>query len=64
VGSDVGGGCARKMTGTNRSRNHGVKNSSPGLFEATGLFEIFKAENGQSYAADKRNAERTPRPDR
>lgn len=42
-------------------RNHGVKNFRA-LFEATGLFEIFKADNGQSYIADKRNADRTPRP--
>ncbi|MEH6791117.1 NYN domain-containing protein [Parasphingorhabdus sp.] len=44
-------------------RNYGVKNF-PGLFEATGLFEIFKAESGQSYVADKRNTDRLPRPDR
>lgn len=44
-------------------RNYGVKNF-PGLFEATGLFEIFRADSGQSYVADKRNAERSPRPDR
>jgi len=44
-------------------RNYGVKNF-PGLFEATGLFEIFKAKSGHSYVADKRNADRSPRPDR
>lgn len=44
-------------------RNYGVKNF-PGLFEATGLFEIFKAESGQSYVSDKRNTDRLPRPDR
>lgn len=42
-------------------RNYGKKNFRT-LFEATGLFEIFKAENGQSYIADKRNEDRTPRP--
>lgn len=42
-------------------RNYGVKNF-PALFEATGLFEIVKAENGQTYLADKRNKDRTPRP--
>jgi uncharacterized protein (TIGR00288 family) len=56
-------GSAAKRQAPIDPRNYGVKNF-PGLFEATGLFEIFKAENGQSYAADKRNAERTPRPDR
>ena len=42
-------------------RNYGVKNF-PALFEATGLFEIVKAENGQTYVADKRNKERSSRP--
>ncbi|MES2495938.1 MAG: NYN domain-containing protein [Pseudomonadota bacterium] len=42
-------------------RNYGVKNF-PALFEATGLFEIMKAENGQTFVADKRNKDRTPRP--
>lgn len=42
-------------------RNYGVKNF-PALFEATGLFEIVKAENGLTYLADKRNKDRTPRP--
>jgi uncharacterized protein (TIGR00288 family) len=56
-------GSAAKRQAPIDPRNYGVKNF-PGLFEATGLFEIFKAENGQSYVADKSNAERTPRPDR
>lgn len=42
-------------------RNYGVKNFS-GLFEATGLFEIVKSENGQSYVADTRNRDRASRP--
>jgi uncharacterized protein (TIGR00288 family) len=42
-------------------RNYGVKNF-PALFEATGLFEIRKAANGQSYIADKRNADRATTP--
>ncbi|RYE69968.1 MAG: NYN domain-containing protein [Rhizobiaceae bacterium] len=42
-------------------RNYGVKNF-PALFEATGLFEIVKAENGQTYVADKRNRERAATP--
>lgn len=56
-------GSAAKRQAPIDPRNYGVKNF-PGLFEATGLFEIFKAESGQSYVADKRNSERTQRPDR
>ncbi len=44
-------------------RNYGVKNFSA-LFAATGLFEIFKPESGQSYVADKRKKDRKPTPDR
>ena len=54
-------GSAAKRQAPIDPRNYGVKNF-PALFEATGLFEIFKAENGQSYVADKRNRDRTPRP--
>jgi hypothetical protein len=43
-------------------RNYGVKNFTA-LFEATGLFEIFKSESGQPYIADKRNKDRTARPE-
>jgi len=42
-------------------RNYGVKNF-PALFEATGLFEIVKGDDGQNYIADKRNRERSERP--
>jgi uncharacterized LabA/DUF88 family protein len=42
-------------------RNYGAKNF-PALFEATGLFEIVKAENGLTYVADRRNSDRTPKP--
>jgi uncharacterized protein (TIGR00288 family) len=56
-------GSAAKRQAPIDPRNYGVKNF-PGLFEATGLFEIFKGGSGQSYVADKRNAERTTRPDR
>lgn len=42
-------------------RNYGVKNF-PALFEATGLFEIVKAENGLTYLADKRNKDRASKP--
>lgn len=56
-------GSAAKRQAPIDPRNYGVKNF-PGLFEATGLFEIFKAESGQSYVADKRNTDRSPRPNR
>ena len=42
-------------------RNYGVKNF-PALFEATGLFDIVKGADGQGYVADKRNADRAPKP--
>ncbi|CAN5270745.1 NYN domain-containing protein [soil metagenome] len=42
-------------------RNYGVKNF-PALFEATAAFEIVKGDNGQTYVADKRNTDRTPKP--
>lgn len=44
-------------------RNYGVRNFTT-LFEATGLFDIARVENGQSYVADKRNKERTSQPSR
>lgn len=56
-------GSAAKRQAPIDPRNYGVKNF-PALFEATGLFEIFKADNGQSYIADKRNRERAARPGR
>ena len=56
-------GSAAKRQAPIDPRNYGVKNF-PGLFEATGLFEIFKSESGQSYVADKRNVDRSPRPNR
>jgi len=54
-------GSATKRQAPIDPRNYGVKNF-PALFEATGLFEIVKAENGQLYVADKRNKDRTPKP--
>lgn len=54
-------GSAAKRQAPIDPRNYGVKNF-PKLFEATGLFEIFKAESGQSYVADKRNVDRLPIP--
>ncbi|MBX7492036.1 NYN domain-containing protein [Qipengyuania sp. 1NDW9] len=44
-------------------RNYGVRNFTA-LFDATGLFEIARIENGQSYVADLRNKDRTLRPSR
>ncbi|GAA4747342.1 NYN domain-containing protein [Sphingomonas daechungensis] len=54
-------GSAAKRQAPIDPRNYGVKNF-PALFEATGLFEILKPENGQTYVADKRNKDRTPKP--
>jgi uncharacterized LabA/DUF88 family protein len=54
-------GSATKRQAPIDPRNYGVKNF-PALFEATGLFEIVKAENGQPYVADKRNKDRAARP--
>lgn len=56
-------GSAAKRQAPIDPRNYGVKNF-PALFEATGLFEIFKVSNGQSYIADKRNRDRAPQPNR
>lgn len=44
-------------------RNYNVKNFAK-LFEAAGVFDIFKTESGQSYVADKLNKERAATPDR
>ena len=54
-------GSATKRQAPIDPRNYGVKNF-PALFEATGLFEIIRGENGLTYVADKRNRDRTPRP--
>lgn len=54
-------GSAAKRQASIDPRNYGEKNFRA-LFEATGLFEIFKAEGGQNYIADKRNRDRSPRP--
>ncbi|WP_342249193.1 NYN domain-containing protein [Sphingomonas sp. OTU376] len=42
-------------------RNYGMKNFTA-LFEATGLFEIVRAESGQPYVAEKRNMDRAEQP--
>jgi uncharacterized protein (TIGR00288 family) len=54
-------GSAAKRQAPIDPRNYGVKNF-PALFAATGLFEIVKIENGQSYVADKRNKDRAQKP--
>ncbi|MBP8234395.1 NYN domain-containing protein [Rhizorhabdus sp.] len=54
-------GSAAKRQAPIDPRNYGVKNF-PALFEATGLFDIIRGENGLTYVADKRNKDRTPRP--
>lgn len=56
-------GSAAKRQAPIDPRNYGVKNF-PALFEATGLFEIFKVNGGQSYIADRRNRDRTTSPNR
>jgi uncharacterized LabA/DUF88 family protein len=58
---DAAGSAARRQAPID-PRNYGARNF-PKLFEVVGLFEIVKAEEtGQSYIADKRNKERTPKP--
>lgn len=42
-------------------RNYGTRNFTS-LFEATGLFEVVKGENGQPHVADKRNKDRSTLP--
>lgn len=58
---DAAGSAARRQAPID-PRNYGARNF-PKLFEAVGLFDIVKAdENGQSYVADRRNKDRTPKP--
>jgi uncharacterized protein (TIGR00288 family) len=54
-------GSAAKRQASIDPRNYGVKNF-PKLFEAIGLFDIFKAESGQGFVADKLNTDRSPQP--
>jgi uncharacterized LabA/DUF88 family protein len=54
-------GSAAKRQAPIDPRNYNVKNF-PRLFEATGLFDILRGEDGQTYVADKRNKDRTPAP--
>ena len=44
-------------------RNYKVKNFAK-LFEKTGLFDIAKATNGQTYVADLRTKDRAKHPER
>lgn len=54
-------GSAAKRQAPIDPRNYGARNF-PALFAATGLFDIVKADNGQSYVADKRNKDRAKQP--
>ena len=54
-------GSAAKRQSSIDPRNYGVKNF-PQLFQAVGLFEIFRDEGGQSFVADKQNKDRDDRP--
>lgn len=56
-------GSAAKRQASIDPRNYGVKNF-PDLFEAIGLFDIYKGENGHSFVADKRNKDKAARPSR
>lgn len=54
-------GNAAKRQASIDPRNYGVKNFAK-LFEAIGIFDIFKDESGQAFVADKLNTDRDPRP--
>lgn len=56
-------GSAAKRQAQIDPRNYGKKNF-PALFEATGLFDIFKVDGGHSYVADKRTKDRAAKPTR
>lgn len=56
-------GNAAKRQSSIDPRNYGMKNFAK-LFEAIGLFDIYKSESGQGFVADKRNADRAERPSR
>ena len=56
--------CDRDLAGPLSGRNGRHPLPDPALFAATGLFEIVKMKDGQSYVADKRNKDRTPQPNR
>lgn len=54
-------GSAVKRQSSIDPRNYGVKSFSA-LIEATSLFEIFKADGGRQFIADRRNRERSKIP--
>lgn len=54
-------GSAAKRQAPIDPRNYGVKNFSA-LFTATGLFDVVKGKDGQTYVADKRNKDRAKAP--
>ena len=54
-------GSAAKRQSSIDPRNYGVKNF-PRLFEAIGIFDIFKSDTGQSFVSDKLNNERAKEP--
>lgn len=54
-------GSAAKRQAPIDPRNYDARNF-PALFAATGLFDIVKADDGQSYVADKRNKDRAKKP--
>lgn len=56
-------GSAAKRQSSIDPRNYGVKNFAQ-LFEAVGLFEIVREDDGQTFVADKTNKDRDPRPSR
>lgn len=56
-------GSAAKRQSSIDPRNYGVKNF-PRLFEAIGIFDIFKSDTGQAFVSDKLNRERTKEPAR
>ncbi len=67
-GTMAGPRCPRAGSAAQRQasidpRNYGVRNF-PDLFEAIGLFDIYKGENGHSFVADKRNKDKAARPSR
>lgn len=54
-------GSAAKRQAPIDPRNYGEKTFTT-LFEAVGLFDIVRAENGQAYVSDKRNKDRSKAP--
>lgn len=56
-GHGIGGACRPKPSPI-YPHDYGVKNFAT-LFETTGLFQVLRIANGQSYVADKRDKERT-----